>query len=143
MAAEAKVVDVSLVGALAFVEPRADEALLLLEGQDSTLRHSWITRWPALPGRRYFATRSGTGSCFRLRSWACRWTSGGWTWTLWPRWRSSCLKRISAPMTQPALHLTRAMGVPLLTFDERLARAWQELSSSRASRGRSRCRPCE
>jgi len=49
-------VDASALGAVLFGEPRASEALSLLEGRSCPPQRSWTTSWPASPARRCCGT---------------------------------------------------------------------------------------
>jgi len=132
MPAEAKVVDASVVGALAFGEPRAEEALSLLEGtrlyapvlldyELASIARKKALRYPERRGELLQALELALSLDIR-------------------RVDVDHLAAVELSLqtgltTYDAtyLHLARAMGVPLVTFDERLARAWRKLSSSGTS----------
>ena len=132
MAAEAKVIDASVVGALAFGEPRAEEALSLLEGarlyapvlldyELASIARKKALRYPERRGELLQALELALSLDIR-------------------RVDVDHLAAVELSLqtgltTYDAtyLHLARAMGVPLVTFDERLARAWRKLSSSGTS----------
>ncbi len=132
MAAEAKVVDASVVGALAFGEPRAEEALSLLEGarlyapvlldyELAGIARKKVLRYPERRGELLQALELALSLDIR-------------------RVDVDHLAAVELSLqtgltTRDAtyLHLARAMGVPLVTFDERLAGAWKKLSPSGTS----------
>jgi len=132
MAAEAKVVDASVVGAQAFGEPRAEEALSLLEGarlyapvlldyELASIARKKILRYPERRGELLQALELALSLDIR-------------------RVDVDCLSAVELSLETGLtaydaayLHLARTMGVPLVTFDERLAGAWKKLSSSRTS----------
>ncbi len=131
MGVEAKVVDASVVAALVFGEPRAEEAFSLMEGAKlyapvlldyelASIARKKIARYPGRREELLQALELALSLDIR-------------------RVDVDHLAAVELSLdtgltTYDAtyLYLARAMGVPLVTFDERLEGAWRKLSVSGA-----------
>lgn len=118
----AKVVDASVLGALIFGEPRAEEALSLLEGAElyappllayelTSVARKKILRYPRLEGKIMQALEIGLSLDIN--------------WTEVDHYQALKLALETGLTTYDAsyLYLARSLDIPLVTFDERLA-AW-------------------
>lgn len=118
----AKVVDASVLGALIFGEPRAEEALALLKGEElyappllayelASVARKKVLRYPQLREKIFEALEIGL-------SLDINWTEVDHAEVL-----KLALDTGLTTYDASYLYLARSLGIPLLTFDERLA-AW-------------------
>lgn len=132
MVAEAKVVDASVVAALVFGEPRADEALSLMEGvrlyvpvlldyELASVARKKLLRYPER--RRELLQALELALSLDIRR-----VDVDHLAVL-----ELSLETGLTTYDATYLHLARVMRIPLVTFDDRLAGAWRKFSPSGTS----------